>query len=111
MISIAAFAAQSWAPLVYWLIPRVLAEPVMRSIRVVEHTGCAEGPDLRENTRTTKMNPIMKFLFWNMPYHAEHHGWPAVPWHALPALHEAVREHLPHKGLGILALHGRRGQD
>ena len=103
-IAIAALAAETWAPLIYWFIPRVLGEPVMRSIRVVEHTGCAEGPDLRENTRTTKMNPIMKFLFWNMPYHAEHHICPAVPFHKLPAFHREIGNHLK-QAPGILAVH------
>jgi fatty acid desaturase len=29
-----------------------------------------------------------------MPYHAEHHSYPAVPFHQLPALHRAIRDHL-----------------
>ena len=104
VIAIAAFAAQSWAPLVYWLIPRVLAEPVMRSIRVVEHTGCEEGPDLRQNTRTTRMNSLITFFFWNMPYHAEHHICPSVPFHKLPAFHKKVGHHLQ-QAPGIFSVH------
>ncbi len=103
-IAIVALAAESWAPLVYWLIPRVLAEPVMRSIRVVEHTGCEEGPDLRKNTRTTRMNPLLTFFFWNMPYHAEHHICPAVPFHKLPAFHREIGNHLK-QAPGILTVH------
>ncbi|MEP3331345.1 fatty acid desaturase [Sedimentitalea sp.] len=33
-------------------------------------------------------------LAWNMPYHAEHHSFPSVPFHRLPALHQFTREHL-----------------
>ncbi len=29
-----------------------------------------------------------------MPYHAEHHAYPAVPFHALPSLHRHVVERL-----------------
>jgi fatty acid desaturase len=29
-----------------------------------------------------------------MPYHAEHHAYPAVPFHKLPRFHEITRHHL-----------------
>jgi fatty acid desaturase len=41
------------------------------------------------------MNPVFRFLYWNMNYHVEHHMFPMVPFHALPALHEEVKEHCP----------------
>jgi nitrite reductase/ring-hydroxylating ferredoxin subunit len=40
------------------------------------------------------MNPVFRFLYSNMNYHVEHHIFPTVPYHALPALHEEVKEHL-----------------
>jgi fatty acid desaturase len=44
-------------------------------------------------------------LAWRMPYHAEHHGFPAVPFHALAS----VNALLPAQGRvtspGYLALH------
>ena len=36
------------------------------------------------------MNPVCRFLYWNMNYHVEHHMFPMVPYHALPALHEEI---------------------
>jgi fatty acid desaturase len=30
---------------------------------------------------------LVRYLAWNMPFHAEHHSFPAVPFHALPRLH------------------------
>lgn len=36
------------------------------------------------------MNPLFRFLYWNMNYHVEHHMYPMVPYHALPMLHEAI---------------------
>ena len=33
----------------------------------------------------------MRLFAWNMPYHAEHHAYPAIPFHALPRLHARVR--------------------
>jgi len=36
-----------------------------------------------------------RFLYWNMNYHVEHHMFPTVPYHALPRLHEAVKDDCP----------------
>ena len=41
------------------------------------------------------MNPIHRFLYWNMNYHVEHHMFPLVPFHALPLLHQAVKDDCP----------------
>ena len=29
-----------------------------------------------------------------MPYHIEHHTYPAVPFHKLPAFHQVIKAHL-----------------
>jgi fatty acid desaturase len=47
-----------------------------------------------ENTRTTFTTALVRFLAWNMPYHVEHHVYPAVPFHNLPALHHLIRDEL-----------------
>ena len=49
------------------------------------------------------MNPISRFVYWNMNYHVEHHMFPMVPYHALPALHAEIkrrsaRAHTEHPG-------------
>ena len=41
------------------------------------------------------MNPISRFVYWNMNYHVEHHMFPMVPFHALPALHAEIKDDLP----------------
>jgi fatty acid desaturase len=76
--------------LAFWLIPRIIAEPMLRLVRMAEHTGMEEGPDPLTNTRTTLSNPVVRFLYWQMPYHAEHHLAPSVPFHNLRALHDAL---------------------
>jgi Na+-transporting NADH:ubiquinone oxidoreductase subunit F len=61
-----------------------------------QHTGLAENVlDHRLNCRTIYMNFIHRYLYWNMNYHVEHHMFPLVPYHALPALHEAVKDDMP----------------
>ncbi len=51
--------------------------------------------DHRLNCRTVYMNPVHRFLYWNMNYHVEHHMFPLVPYHALPKLHEVVKDDCP----------------
>ncbi len=105
-IAMLALYTGSIVPLVYWIIPRLVGEPFMRWIRIAEHCECAEGPDLRENTRTTKAPAWLNFLFWNMPYHAEHHLCPKVPFHALPRLHAAIGDKVHPIGEGYFKIHG-----
>jgi fatty acid desaturase len=54
-------------------------------------TACAITRDCLENTRTTMILSLVRLFAWNMPYHAEHHAYRAVPFHAPPRLHERVR--------------------
>lgn len=63
---------------------------------LTQHAGLAEDVlDHRLNTRTIYMNPLFRFLYWNMNYHVEHHMFPMVPYHALPRLHEAIKDDCP----------------
>ncbi len=90
-----------------WLGPRIVGEVGLRAFRMVEHTGMEESPNMLANTRTTETNFLVRALYWNMPYHAEHHLFPSVPYHALPMLHEHVRPHLKEIGPGVLRVHGQ----
>lgn len=63
---------------------------------ILQHTGMADNViDHRLNSRTVLMNPVSRFIYWNMNYHVEHHMFPMVPYHALPALHERIKHDLP----------------
>jgi len=89
----------------YWFVPRIMGEPLMRLIRMSEHGSCEWVGDLRRNTRTTLTVAPVRWLAWNMPYHAEHHGIPKLPFHALPALHQELAPHLEYLDQGYLASH------
>jgi fatty acid desaturase len=41
------------------------------------------------------MNPVSRWIYWNMNYHVEHHMFPMVPYHALPRLHDLIKDDLP----------------
>ena len=63
---------------------------------LTQHAGLAENVlDHRLNCRTVYMNPIHRYLYWNMNYHVEHHMFPLVPYHALPKLHAAMKDDCP----------------
>lgn len=77
-----------------WIVPLLLGQPFLRLYLLAEHGRCAFVANMFENTRTTFTNRVVRWLAWNMPYHAEHHAYPAVPYHKLPAFHARTCEHL-----------------
>ncbi len=54
-----------------------------------------DGPGGHTTRRTILMNPISRFIYWNMNYHVEHRIFPMVPYHALPRLHVLIKHDLP----------------
>ena len=64
----------------YWLLPMALAQPLLRAILLAEHAGCSHDDDALANTRTTHTTRLIPkaLLMWEMPYHAEHHRYPAL---------------------------------
>lgn len=94
-----------WAPLWFWLVPLILGEPVMRFIRMTEHVGRPTVAEMRLNTRTNLVSRPLRFLCWNMNFHAEHHYAASVPYHALPRLHEKLKDYLHVEPGGYLGAH------
>ncbi|MCB2135663.1 MAG: fatty acid desaturase [Rhodobacteraceae bacterium] len=98
MLALYAGAALSlfWSHMLLWLwiVPVLLGQPFLRLYLLAEHGDCPRVANMFENTRTTFTNRIVRFLAWNMPYHVEHHVFPAVPFHRLPALHRLMRDNL-----------------
>jgi fatty acid desaturase len=40
-----------------------------------------------------------------MPYHAEHHAYPALPFHALPKAHALLKARIAVQAPGYIAVH------
>ena len=93
-IALVSVASGSTAALMLWLLPLLLGQPVLRLYLLAEHGRCPFVADAFVNTRTTFTNALVRAVAWNMPYHAEHHAFPAVPFHRLPDLHRLVRPRL-----------------
>ena len=77
-----------------WIAPLIFGQPFLRAYLLAEHGHCDHVDDMFRNTRTTLTHRIVYFLAWNMPYHAEHHTYPSVPFHRLPLLHQLTSEYL-----------------
>ena len=93
------------AAIEFWILPALLGQPWLRLYLLAEHTGCPLVPDMLANSRTTSTNGIVRFFAWNMPFHSEHHVFPAVPFHALPALHAYLGPVIANKAPGYFAVH------
>lgn len=83
----------TWA-LYYWFLPVLFAQPMLRAITIAEHTGCTQDANGLTNTRTTLASFPVRLLMWNMPFHAEHHLYPSIPFHGLPRAHQKLKEKL-----------------
>jgi fatty acid desaturase len=92
----AAIALGSWLPLMFVGLPSLYGFWLGYLFAVAQHAGLAENVlDHRLNSRTIYMNRVLRFVYWNMNYHVEHHMFPMVPYHALPALHAEVLHDMP----------------
>lgn len=94
-IALSVIFRQPWF-LLYWVLPLAIGQPILRFILIAEHTGCPDGDNPLTNTRTTLTLWPLKLMMWNMPFHAEHHLYPSIPFHQLAAAHETLAPHFAH---------------
>jgi fatty acid desaturase len=89
-------ALGSIAPLLFIGAPSLYGAWLYHFFGLTQHAGMPENVhDHRLCCRTVQMNPVFRFLYWNMNYHAEHHMVPQVPYHALPKLQAALASDMP----------------
>ena len=95
-------AAQSWLPLLFLVLPHSYGAWLFDLCSRAQHDGLATNiTDHRVTTRTMLLGPVLRFLYWNMNYHIEHHLYPTVPFHALPKLHDRIKDQLPAPTTGL----------
>jgi fatty acid desaturase len=83
-------------PFVLYFIPRQLGGWIINLYINTQHMCMAEDRhDHRLTTRSIRCGAIERLLYWNMNYHIEHHLYPTVPFHALPALSRRIASQLP----------------
>jgi len=102
-----AVATQSLVPVLLIGLPNVYGIWLLALMGLTQHLGLAEDVlDHRLDSRTVYMNPVLRFIYWNMNYHVEHHMYPMVPYHALPALHAAIKHDCPAPMKSVFAAWG-----
>lgn len=91
-----AIASHSFMPLFFVGLTNLFGTWLLVVYGLTQHAGLAENVlDHRLNCRTVYLNPVHRYLYWNMNYHVEHHMFPLVPYHRLPELHAAVKDDCP----------------
>lgn len=95
---------RSVLPLFYVGLSNIFGTWLLVTYGLTQHAGLAENVlDHRLNCRTVYMSWLNRYLYWNMNYHIEHHMFPLVPYHALPRLHDAVKDDCPTPYPSLLA--------
>lgn len=99
----ACILTKSILPAMYVFLPSFYGSIIVILYAVTQHLGLYEDVlDHRLNTRTMYLNPVLRFLYWNMNYHIEHHMFPMVPYHQLPKLHKEMKHDCPKPASGLL---------
>jgi fatty acid desaturase len=86
----------------WWVLSLVISMPAYIAnigsylLGTTQHCGLMENnADFRKNTRSIKLNPIMRFLYWHMNWHTEHHMYAGVPCYNLQALAREIEADMP----------------
>jgi fatty acid desaturase len=105
-VLIAVFLYFRWWPLILLIDFSVFFAPALGlSVGLTQHIGMIYNvPDFRLCARTMLINPVLRFLYWNMNYHIEHHMYAAVPFYNLPALRKELEYDLPEATRGLWAV-------
>lgn len=95
--------AYGWLwPLLFLLVPRLVGGPVMLLYTLIQHVEMEEDqPSILRSTRSFRTGAVSRFLYMNMNHHIEHHLYPMVPFHTLPALSKALGDQLPPPDPGV----------
>lgn len=102
------FAAAVFLPGLFSILAAtLLGHALLATCLIPEHNGLPHQGTILERTRSTQTNALLRWLMWNMPYHAEHHAYPAVPFHALPRLQQQLLPDLQHLSPGYGHFHRR----
>jgi len=93
----------------YWLIPVIFClGPFYGGFLFflcnnTQHVGLRRNTtDFRLCCRSFNLHPAIRFLYWQMNYHAEHHMYANVPCYNLDRLHQTIKHELPPTPNGII---------
>ena len=85
-----------WELIVLFTVAWQIGSPIEGLWHFTEHIGrLYDVNDHRLCTRSVRVNPFIKLIFWGLDDHVDHHYFPIVPSRNLPELHRILREDLP----------------
>lgn len=94
----------------WWMLPvvttfaRFYGNWLMFLCNSTQHVGLQDNvADFRLCARTIHLNPILRFLYWHMNWHIEHHMYAGVPCYHLHRLHRLIEPQLPPTPRGLYA--------
>ncbi len=91
-----------WILLFVVTFARIIAPGLGLLCTFPQHLGLMYNvPDFRMCCRTMVLGKFMRFFYWNMNYHTEHHMYAAVPYYNLPKLHEIIKDDMPPSPNGL----------
>ena len=103
-IVVSSVALGWWALPLVTTLSRFYAGGIQYLCNTTQHIGLLDNvSDFRLSTRTIILNPLLRFLYWHMNFHIEHHMYAAVPCYRLGKLHKLIRHDLPPSPRGLLA--------
>jgi len=93
---------QGWLmPFVHvYVIPFLLFPPLLVMRLLLEHYECDPRDDF-QLSHTIISNPVVRFLWNDVNYHAVHHFWQDIPWYNLARAHVLVAGQLQAQGAPI----------
>ena len=110
LLTVVSLALSFWLALDLWLLPvLVTLAPfyggwLLFLCNNTQHVGLMDNiPDYRLCTRTIVLHPFVRFFYWHMNFHIEHHMYAAVPCYKLGRLHRAIEDDLPPCSVGLVA--------
>lgn len=89
-----------------WLVPMLFINTMVNIRGMSQHTLLEHASDEVRGTRTILTYPLVRFFMCNENYHLEHHLYPGVPWHHLPAVHAALKPELQAQGAPYIRSYG-----
>ena len=93
----------------WWIVPVLITlAPFYGGLMLflcnnTQHVGLQDyAPDYRLCTRTIILNPVLRFLYWHMNFHIEHHMYAAVPCYNLGKLHDESNTTCRLRAIGLV---------
>ncbi|WP_338763648.1 fatty acid desaturase [Massilia sp. METH4] len=95
-------ATGNWELLLLVTLAPFVGDWPSKLLALAQHYGMEPNvADFRRNSRTVLLHPACAWLYWQMNYHIEHHMYPAVPFHQLGRLRDAIANDLPAPTVGL----------